>query len=667
VTELTPLAASSAPLLRAIAALTPDGDHSNKALAEASGKDAKNLPRDLGVLVEAGWVTREPGSRPDITDAGREILAALDRFEGKADMGAPGAEAPLDMIDEDPLVQPRTHFDEDELESLAASIRDKGVIQPVRLRQSANPGDGRFRIVAGERRVRAARLAGLSTIPCVYRELTDDQALEIAMIENIQRVDMNAIEEAKGFKAIIEAKLRNDPALELKDAKEVIAEATRKTVRYVEQRIDLLILPAGTQLKIIGGEMGLRDARNAVQAIRDIERRAKERTLKPAELLVVAELVDKLEKQPADIRPTQYYSPEIWTEIDYMVDGFYIAETYIAEKPTKGLAWALAKRNIIEIKGLEDGRTVAKLGWLFSRDDLKSQLPGFGGKTTREGALVGLRDKVLGEEPWPGRDKNRYTTEWLNGPLKPEPDRARAWAEAQVEKDAQEAERQAARDLQEQQQSETRDRNERDNGSEGRSFLESVRELEVAAAAGLSAEGIRAAVAAMMQQRQFSAPFKTAFDDHHVFRTDADGKTWAASGPANEALYRLAGLALNLMLGVTPSLADMDLDTPWSKPPAVVDVNDDDTQAESAEQFERWIGERLVAMHSAEEGDATGLAGLALKRMLDDDDLEFGDPESDWSRASADYIADGWFDDHGLKAPALADTPAEAALEPEDA
>jgi ParB family chromosome partitioning protein len=108
-------------------------------------------------------------------------------------------EIPLDRIDRNPA-QPRRVFDRTELEALATSIREHGVLQPVVVTRV----DGRYRLIAGERRVQAARLAGLDRVPAVVREDGRHSALELALIENLQRADLNAIEEAQAFRKLIE-------------------------------------------------------------------------------------------------------------------------------------------------------------------------------------------------------------------------------------------------------------------------------------------------------------------------------------------------------------------------------------------------------------------------------------------------------------------------------
>lgn len=109
-------------------------------------------------------------------------------------------EIEVDLIFPNPE-QPRRTFDEDTLEELAASIRELGIIQPLSLRDA---GDGTYQIIAGERRWRAAKLAGIGTVPAYIRTASDSEVTEMALIENIQREDLNAIEVALAFRKLID-------------------------------------------------------------------------------------------------------------------------------------------------------------------------------------------------------------------------------------------------------------------------------------------------------------------------------------------------------------------------------------------------------------------------------------------------------------------------------
>jgi ParB family chromosome partitioning protein len=126
-------------------------------------------------------------------------LGALLSSDSTIDLGAEPSEVDLDSIVPGPM-QPRTHFDETALESLAESIRSHGIVQPLLVRRK---GDG-YELVAGERRWRAAKLAGIARVPVVVREVPDESLLEIALIENIQRENLNPIEEAQAYRKLIE-------------------------------------------------------------------------------------------------------------------------------------------------------------------------------------------------------------------------------------------------------------------------------------------------------------------------------------------------------------------------------------------------------------------------------------------------------------------------------
>lgn len=136
--------------------------------------------------------------------------------------------------------QPRTNFDAEALEELAASIRELGVIQPLSLRSLS---DGRYQIIAGERRWRAARMAGLATVPAYVRTASDSEVTEMALIENIQREDLNAIEVALAFRKLIDTYSLTQDRL---------SERLGKKRATIANHLRLLKLPAEIQL-------GLRD------------------------------------------------------------------------------------------------------------------------------------------------------------------------------------------------------------------------------------------------------------------------------------------------------------------------------------------------------------------------------------------------------------------------
>ncbi len=128
--------------------------------------------------------------------------------------------------------QPRTHFDEQSLDELAKSIEEKGVIQPLVV---VSNGDGSFGLIAGERRLRASKIAGLTEVPVVLREVSgDDELLELALIENVQRQDLNPIEEAEAYEKLIKI---------FSYTQEEAAEKVGKKRSTVTNRLRLLQLP----------------------------------------------------------------------------------------------------------------------------------------------------------------------------------------------------------------------------------------------------------------------------------------------------------------------------------------------------------------------------------------------------------------------------------------
>jgi len=160
---------------------------------------------------------------------------------------------PIDLVQRNPQ-QPRKHFDDVELTELANSIRTHGVLQPILVRPIAG---GKYEIVAGERRWRAAQRAGLHTIPAVIRELNEVEVLEIAIVENVQRTDLNPIEEAQGFQALIDRFGRTQ---------EEIAEAVGKSRPHIANMLRLLKLPEDLQEMVRDGRLSAGHARAILTA-----------------------------------------------------------------------------------------------------------------------------------------------------------------------------------------------------------------------------------------------------------------------------------------------------------------------------------------------------------------------------------------------------------------
>ena len=169
---------------------------------------------------------------------------------------APAAAATGDAVNTLPVTalqpgkyQPRTRMDQEALNALAASIKAQGIMQPILVRPV---GDGKHEIIAGERRWRAARIAGLSSVPVLVRNVPDQQALAVALIENIQREDLNALEEAAGIERLIR---------EFSLTHQAVADAVGKSRTTVTNLLRLLDLPPPVRDLLAQGQLEMGHAR----------------------------------------------------------------------------------------------------------------------------------------------------------------------------------------------------------------------------------------------------------------------------------------------------------------------------------------------------------------------------------------------------------------------
>ncbi len=178
------------------------------------------------------------------------LMADVNESEAVAAKGPAAADqlVPIERISPNPD-QPRKQFDADDLNDLASSIREKGVLQPLIVRK--REGDN-FEIVAGERRWRAAQMAQLHALPVIVREFSDIEVLEVAIIENIQRADLNAAEEAAGYKQLMDR---------FGHTQEKLAEALGKSRSHIANLLRLLNLPTGVLELLRAGELSAGHAR----------------------------------------------------------------------------------------------------------------------------------------------------------------------------------------------------------------------------------------------------------------------------------------------------------------------------------------------------------------------------------------------------------------------
>jgi ParB family chromosome partitioning protein len=174
-------------------------------------------------------------------------LGALLSSDSTIDLGPEPSEVDLESIVPGPM-QPRTHFDDASLESLAESIRAHGIVQPLVVRRREN----NYELIAGERRWRAAKLAGLSRVPVVVKDVPDESLLEIALIENIQREDLNPIEEAQAYRKLIET---------VGLTQEALASRVGRDRSYITNYLRLLKLPEDLQQLVREGRLSAGHAR----------------------------------------------------------------------------------------------------------------------------------------------------------------------------------------------------------------------------------------------------------------------------------------------------------------------------------------------------------------------------------------------------------------------
>jgi len=201
-------------------------------------KDRRGLGRGLSALMAEVQTPETDSARPRRPD----LTVPIERLVPNPD-------------------QPRRHFAPEALEELAASIRAKGVIQPLIVRASPDQPD-HYQIVAGERRWRASQLAQIHELPVIVRDFTDTEVLEIAIIENIQRADLNPLEEAQGFRQLMDR---------FGHTQERLAEALGKSRSHIANLLRLLQLPEEVQTHLREGRLTAGHARALVTSPRAAE------------------------------------------------------------------------------------------------------------------------------------------------------------------------------------------------------------------------------------------------------------------------------------------------------------------------------------------------------------------------------------------------------------
>jgi ParB family chromosome partitioning protein len=266
----------------------------------------------LGKGVEALFAPDDENSEALFPDS--DLGSVDQRSDFKALSPLPNGKAeisiPLDKLIANPG-QPRRYFDEESLAELADSIRQHGIIQPI---IAEDAGDGTYIIVAGERRSRAARLAGLTEVPALIRDYTDEKRMEIALIENVQRADLNPIEEASAYRKLMELTgiSQDEVAARVGKKRPTVANALRllKLPPAMQEALENGALSPGHARAILSVESGavqetlFREICDKGLSVREAEKRA-------AELTRLAQNTEGQSSVPAGHEAPQKRDPEL--------------------------------------------------------------------------------------------------------------------------------------------------------------------------------------------------------------------------------------------------------------------------------------------------------------------------------------------------------------------
>ena len=265
------------------------------------GRGLDALFADAAPILEENGTVEEPViTEEEKKTAGPEATKkkSSDRSSGKGAAKAAGKAAKSDDGDDRVLyvdindirpnsAQPRMHFDEDKLTELASSIKANGVIQPLIVRESSTG----YELVAGERRWRASRIAGLRKVPCIVRNFDDRQNAIVAIIENMQREDLNPIEEAKGLRSMTE---------KYGFTQEQVSASLGRSRTYIANSIRLLKLPEEIQEYVSSGQMSAAHGRTII----NIPDRARQK-----------EVADKIIRNDLSVRATEKLAEKIKDEL----------------------------------------------------------------------------------------------------------------------------------------------------------------------------------------------------------------------------------------------------------------------------------------------------------------------------------------------------------------
>lgn len=197
----------------------------------------------------------EEGTRRALGRGLAALIGDTDNEASALERARTGRRVPIEFLRPNPR-NPRKTFAVDDLDELAASIREKGIVQPILVRRVNGASDA-FEIIAGERRWRAAQLANLHEVPVLIHDVSDKEALELAIVENVQRADLNALEEALGYQQLID---------QFGYTQQTLSEVIGKSRPHIANTLRLLKLPQGVQNMVHEGQLTAGHARALVNA-----------------------------------------------------------------------------------------------------------------------------------------------------------------------------------------------------------------------------------------------------------------------------------------------------------------------------------------------------------------------------------------------------------------
>ena len=251
------------------------------------------------------------------------------------------------------VYQPRQHFEETELQDLAESIKEHGVIQPIILRKT---DDDFYEIIAGERRFRASKIANLTEIPAIVRKFSDNDALEIAIIENVQRSDLSPTEEARGYQRLMK---------EFAYTQEIVAKKVGKSRAHIANLLRLLTLPEKVREYLDSKQISMGHARAIINSINpeELAKRiiAKGLNVRDAEEIVRDEKIEKAKRTPVLIRTEsriKFINSEHLVALENQISELCGMDCKISYNGFKGVGKIMMKFDEIEkiqklITGLE--------------------------------------------------------------------------------------------------------------------------------------------------------------------------------------------------------------------------------------------------------------------------------------------------------------------------